>query len=115
MRSASSVGPSGLDLLLGVGASTGDLRVVVGDVGACGGGEVLRFLEVTLDTVVSRRHSIAHLAEQEQPHGERENDEGAKAPDDFFDFGEDRVEVRFGTFLRVFLFLCRLQHTLRGR
>ena len=70
-----------------------------------------RLLEVALDLVVPSRHAVAHLAEQEQPHGERENDEGAEAPDDFFDFGEDRVEVRFRDLgFRVFLFLRRLQH-----
>ena len=43
-RSASSVAACCFDLLLGLGANAGDLCVVVGDVGPCGGGQVLGLL-----------------------------------------------------------------------
>ena len=88
--------PGRFDLLLRLGTGGGDLGVVVGDVGACRRGDALGLLEVTLDRVVPSVHPVAHLAEQEQAHRQREHDEGAEAPHDFFDFGEDRVEVALG-------------------
>ena len=61
-------------------------------------------LEVTLDAVVARGHPVTHPAEQEQAHRERQHHEGTEAPDDFFHFGEDRVEIALGTLSFTALF-----------
>ena len=54
-------------------------------------------LEVALDR--SYRASIPSrtLRNRKNRIAQREHDEGAEAPDEFFDFGEDRVEVALGT------------------